>query len=74
MGPKIAQDQFYGMDQRAAGIPHGESDEARSQLFRQASVLLPQGQAIVQGQMVPGTEQLSRYPIDKIVETMSYML
>ena len=37
-------------------------------MFRQASVLPPHGQATVQGQMVPSTGQLPRYPVNDIME------
>ena len=48
--------------------------ELRMQMFRQAGMLLPQGQATVQGQMVPWTRQLPRYPVDNIIEPTSCTL
>ena len=43
-------------------------------MFHQAGVLPPQGQATVQGQMVPGIGQLPRYPVDDIMEPMTCTL
>ena len=48
--------------------------ELRMQMFCQAGVLPPQGQATVQGQMVPGIGQLPRYPVDDIMEPMTCTL
>ena len=42
--------------------------ELRSQMFRQAGVVLPQGQAAVVGQMVPPIGGLARYPVNNIVK------
>jgi hypothetical protein len=48
--------------------------ELRMQMFCQAGVLTQQGQATIQGQMVPGTSQPQRYLVDEIVEPTFYML
>jgi hypothetical protein len=42
--------------------------ELRTQMFHQAIMLPPQGQATIQGQMVLGTRQLPRYLVDDIME------
>jgi hypothetical protein len=60
------QDAFISTDPKMV--------ELRTQMFRQAGVLSLQGQATGQGQMVPGTSQLRRYPIDDIVEQTMCML
>jgi hypothetical protein len=43
-------------------------------MFRQAGVMTQQGEAAVQQQMVLGTSQPQRYPVDEIVEPRTAML
>jgi hypothetical protein len=57
---KSIQDTFTSTDPRIV--------ELRRQMFCQAGVLPQEGPSAVQGQMVPGTRQLPRYPVDDITE------
>ena len=71
---EVVKDIIMGKIQEAFMSTDPKMVELRTQMFRQAGVLLPQGQATIQGQMVSQTGQLSRYPVDDFIEPTSCML
>jgi hypothetical protein len=71
---ETVKDMIMGSIQNAFTSTDPKMVELRSQMFRQAGVLLPQVEVAIQGQMVPSTGGVPRYLVDDIVKRTPYTL